>query len=591
MEENISKTLFEANAALNALEFSNRQILLKGDGAPTTPAPFGATYIDQLASPPDLYRQIDAGVGSNWVLDGNGDGGPGINGAVFITDIQPQNAQDNVGSKVYSSDGNVLDSAISNTDQIRVFVLAAMGHTNYKPLVTVGGDQVALIQDEDQSIWHGAVDISLGGATTVSATHEDGAEHTVNITADIGPEIQTAVFTGGYPGSQTELKAGDSFQIQVNSDTDMTRIEIDDFGAGEPEIFDFAATTAESITISIADRGTTTQSLGLRLRAMNANGSFGGYFLTTSAGSTDGVHLVNLNNLFPSGLIDAVQYPNSQQAIKDNEQAAVDLLASDYDKLIYESPNSQLSIASPSVFAAFKPVARIAGDYNVSTPNIRVTLTRSANDAQTVVDEVVKIAHIDPVITVTEPATRLRSGGNHGTSVQNHEIALASNQELLTTPVISVPHGTLDGSMLDTGDKMTWQQNLRVHDDDQKGVFQFSLTQATNIAGKVVSVLTGDNNYELGGFVRRTIQAPPFNAGRELDLLVTVSDTSKVVVRDFAGALLTYKNDFTDQIKTYTITGPVGVLNVMGNYFYWTDSQAVNNNTTGLTTITVEEVV
>lgn len=35
-EENVSKSLFEANAAINAQEFANRQILLSGNGIPTS---------------------------------------------------------------------------------------------------------------------------------------------------------------------------------------------------------------------------------------------------------------------------------------------------------------------------------------------------------------------------------------------------------------------------------------------------------------------------------------------------------------------------------------------------------------------------
>jgi len=128
-----------------------------------------------------------------------------------------------------------------------------------------------------------------------------------------------------------------------------------------------------------------------------------------------------------------------------------------------------------------------------------------------------------------------------------------------------------------------------VHDDDQKGIFQFGLTEAKNLAGRTVNVLTGDVDYELGGFVSRVLVVPAFQ--NELDLEVNVADTSKVVARDKDSILLTYKNNLIDELKTYSITAPSQTLNVKGNLFFWADQQAVNNNTTGLATITIEEIV
>lgn len=586
-EENVSKALFEANAALNAQEFANRQILLKGSGVPTNPAPLGSKYIDESVDPPVTYKQMTLGVGNNWVIEGSGESG--VNGAIFITDIVPQNQLDNVGQKVFSSDGKVLDSALTNTDLVRISVLAALGHTNYKPSVTILGQDVSLVQDEDQSIWVGTIDLDLNGESEIVAEHEDGAKHIVTLLQDQGAEIVSATFTGNYPNGQTELKEGDLYAVEINTDSEMTRIEVIDFGAAQAQVFDFAPTNTTVIQITAADRGDSPSLAGIKLRAMNANGSFGAEYSTEDIGSDEGVHRIRLNNEHPAGIIDAIEYPVGQVALKDGEQAQVDLQGSGYDQILYESPNGQLSIADPGSFEPFKAVNRIAGDYNVSEDNIRVTMTKLSNGAVTIAEAVVQIAHVDPVITIQEPESRLRSGGNNGTQAQNHEITLTSDQELLEAPTISVPHGTLQGQMADSGDKRNWTQNLRVHDDDQKGVFTFSLTEAKNLAGKTVNVLTGDNNYELGGFVSRTLQVPAFI--NEIDMGVNVSETSKVVARDKDSILLTYKNNLIDELKTYSITAPTQTLNVNGNLFFWADQQAVNNNSTGLATITVEEVV
>lgn len=586
-EENVSKAQFEANAALNAQEFANRQILLKGDGQPTSPAPFGAKYIDRIPVPPVTYVQQALGVGANWIPEAQG--GSGVNGAIFITDVEPQDPLDNVGQKVFSSDGEVLVSAITNTNLVNVHLIAALGHTNYKPEVTVKGVAVSLTQAANQSIWSGVIAIDLNDEQSLTASHEDGATHEISLVADKGAEITSALFTDGYPTGQTELKRGDNFQLVVSTDSPMTRIEVENFGAAEAKVYDFAETTDITITLDIADQGEVAKNYGVRLRAMNPNGSFGNYFETASQGNEDGVHTLMLNNLYPSGIIDAIEYPVGQVALKDSELAQVDVEASGYDEIFYESPNGQLQIANPSDFQAFKTVERIGGDYNVDESNIKVSLTRLANGAVTELEAVVQIANVDPSVSVNEPLARLRSGGNNGTQVQNHEITLVADQELLEAPVIAVPHGTLVAQMVDSGNKRNWTQNLRVHDDDEKGVFQFSLTQAKNLAGKVVNVLSGDNNYELGGFVSRTLTVPAFQ--NEVTMGVKVAESSKVVARDKDSILLTYQNDLSDVLKSYAFTSPSQTLNINGDLFFWADKQAVNNNSTGLATITIEEVV
>ena len=103
------------------------------------------------------------------------------------------------------------------------------------------------------------------------------------------------------------------------------------------------------------------------------------------------------------------------------------ITSSNLDSIIYDSPNGDLSIASPTVDAATKTVTRIAGSYNISTNNFRGIATRNANAATTTTQGIVKIANVSASITVATPAARLRSGGNNGTSIQNHTITLTSD--------------------------------------------------------------------------------------------------------------------------------------------------------------------
>jgi hypothetical protein len=510
-----------------------------------------------------------------------------INGAVFITDIQAQNAGNNVGGKVYSSGDRVLDHCVSDTPQIRVYVLAITGNTHFAPVINVEGTLVSLTQNEDQSVWTGYVDIDITGITSITATHEDGATHTTSVLADAGAEILSAVFSGGYPNAQTELKEGDTFLLSVVSDVPMTRIEISDFGAGKAQVFNFSASTNKSIDIEIEDRGNTTQMLGLRLRAMNENGSYGSEFETTSAGATNGAHIVSLNNQHPVISIGSITYPSSQSAIKDSESVIANHSISSFDTIQYDSPTNELGVANNTVFETVKSVSRLSGDYNVSNDNFRVVATRAANDAVSTKTTTVQIAHAIPEISISLPAARLVSGGNMGTQPQSHVITTLTNQLLLSVPQISAPEGTFQEDSETNPDGLGFTRTLIINDDDNKGSFAFQLIQATNLAGRIVTAFTGSSIYVIGGFVKRTLIIPSFQ--REANIGTSVSMASKLVASDKDEAAMTYTNSFTNVALGFTISGPSSTLNTVGNLFYWNDTQAVNNNTTGLASVTIEE--
>jgi len=517
-----------------------------------------------------------------------GTSGGGQNGAVFITDIEPQTPDGNVGGKVFSSGGKVLDQCVADTGLIRVHVLALTGNSNYQPSVLVEGLPVALTETEDRSVWTGTIDLDLQGKSSVSATHDDGPVFSCLVLTDVGPEIALAEFTGGYPGAQTELKAGDTFLLHVVSDTPMTRIELADFGAAQAEVFDFAATTDKTVLLTIADRGINAQSLGARLKAMNSNGSFGASYETTIGGSDDGLHSVTLNNRQPQINIGSIVYPATQGALKDSEGATVNHTIADFDAVAYTTSNGEITIANANTFEPAKSVTRNSGSYNVSGANFNVVATRTANAATITAATTVRIAHAPPAITIVAPTTRLQSGGNQGTAPVNHTLTVLSNQLLLELPQINAPGGTLQGTINGNLNGLVFTQDLQVHDNDTRGIYAFQLVEAKNLAGQITTAFTGNAFYEIGGFVTRTIAIPRFE--REVDIGTAVVDTNKLVATDKDSIAMTYANDFADGLLRYTVTGPPGILNPIGDRFYWNDNQAVNNNTTGLATVTLEEL-
>ena len=513
-------------------------------------------------------------------------GGSSRGGAVFITDVEPQNAADNVGGKVFSSNGKVLDSCVTSTQFIKVHILAITGFSNFKPTILVAGAIVNLIQDEDQNVWTGSIDLDLSNQTVITAIHEDGANHSISIASDDLPVIQDAKFVGLYPSGQTELKEADVFDFELSSSSNFISLEFDDFGAAKAQVFDFAAVNSKTVSIEIADRGNTLSKHGARVRIKNSNETFSEWFETASLGEQDGVNKVNLNNLQPEISIDNVSYPENQEALKDNETAVVEHTISDFDSVAYSS-EEQLQINDSGTYLQNKPVQRLSGSYNVDNPNLTIAATRAANGARVELELIIKIAHTVPEISLIAPTTRLISGGNAGTEIERHNVIIDSTQELLGIPEITAPIGQLIDSMSITANPRRFEQEIAIHDNLPKGIYVFELVAAKNLAGLTINSFSNTATYEIGGFSKRILTIEAF--GNEAQIGTTVSETSKLIVQDKDQIPMRYSNTLEEGLLEYTITNPSNFLNPEGNIFHWNDSQAINNNTTGLATISMEE--
>lgn len=470
---------------------------------------------------------------SNWEefsSGSGGGGGPGVNGSAFITDIQPQDSDQSVGEKVFSSDGQVLDSCSTTTDLVRVSILALPGNTNYKPQLTVNGTVVTgLVSQADAPLFRGTVDVDLQGGDSVVILHEDGASHTTTVNRDLPPVIQSAVFTGGYPNGQNELKAGDVFDLRVTSDLPVNKIEISNYGALSAQTFNVTALTEHTITVTIANRGTTTTPYGAKIRVQKPSGAWSEYFLTEVQGSTDGVDLLYLNNTYPTITIGTISYPLNQTALKDSETATLNNTVTDFDTILYSSPTGELSPNLPSEYQTAKAVSRVSGNYNISTNNIRITATRTANNATSTANAVVKIAHSAPTVSITISGnpSRLRSGGNDGTSPQNYIISINSNQQLKSAPTLTAPAGTWQGAGF-AGGPTTWTRTLQISDNDPKGSYNFAGLSAINLSGVEQNSINSGQTYTLGGFVSRNIPLEAFQ--NEAVFNVPVVTYSKVTI-------------------------------------------------------------
>jgi hypothetical protein len=456
----------------------------------------------------------------------------GVNGGVWFSDITPVNSNDNVGDKVFSSDGRVLDSLVTSTNNVNLHILALPGNTNYKPVVKVDNTIIPLTENSDRPVFTGSYVWDLNDVSTLQVIHEDGASDTIEIGYDSPPVVQTAIFTGGYPGSQTELKENDVYDISVTVNEDVVAYEIADYGAFKPKS-ETAISTSDSFVVNnltIANKGTTTQDLGFQIRVKKSSGTWSNWFTSTSAGSVDGVNTVKLNNTYPTISITNIAYPPTQEALKGSETATISNTISNADVYLYTSPNSELSITNSSAYETSKVVTRVAGGYNITNNNITISATRTANGAARSINDVVNIADTNATIAISSPV-RMISGGNDGTTIANHTIVITANQRLLSSASVTLNNVANAGvwassNTFTTANHITYTNTLNVDDDHDKGPFTWGSFTATNLAGQSVITNTGQTQYTLGGFKQRTVTVPAF--GRSAEINVAVVDYGKV---------------------------------------------------------------
>jgi len=501
-----------------------------------------------------------------------------------------------VTSKVYADPPNntVLQSATVTELAIEIEVKAAY------PIVKIGNTSYTLVQSVDGGHYAGALAHTIlgsGGVVVVAQTPDGapGASDLVTLDYSAAPTILTLAFIGGYPGVQTELKAGDTFQLQGTTNKPADAIQILDYEACAASVETFIAGTAFTVTGTIADRGNVVLARPARCRARDAiTAAYGGTRDTNQGGGgIDGQHVVNCNNLHPSVALGAIVYPVGQGALKGAEQATVQNTVLDFDTISYSSPNGDLSILSPTIYGSPKPATRVAGNYNVTVPNFRITAVRAANAATTVGQTIVRIAHVAASVAVGEPYARLRSGGNDGTAAQDYPIYVNSDQELYEAP--SLDHqagaGAWQGGGF-TGGPSLWSRLLRVHDNDPKGAFGWSNLSAKNLAGILTTTITGDATYTLGGFVPRSLTFPAFSQSTTLN--VAVVDYSKLSAGIFTATNQpavrhTPQGDQGDAANEYTILSPLGTN---PQTLWWNDVFAAGANSSGTAQITlVQEAV
>ncbi len=363
-------------------------------------------------------------------------------------------------------------------------------------------------------------------------------------------------------------------------------------------ITEIADTLTHTLEVTVADQGSYGTGAPLILpakaRIRNLNGTWSNVFSSSDFGGTNGTHILALNNTRPSVTFGSIVYPMlvdpiRQLALKVTEEATVNVTYSNADTALWSS--TELIVSDPTVLGN-KVVNRNNGvgsvGYNISTDNLQVVLTRTANATTATFSTVVWIADTNPVITKTLPAARLRSGVDD----QNHVITLGSDQRLISIDmsagtITGDAAGTFSGSWATANNGLTNTRTLVVADSDPKGTATFTGLSAINLAGKEVTTVTTDLDYVLGGFVTRTVTFPLWDGSaiRIVDIGTdVVLDTAKLVAFNVTrNRATTYRATVGDEIDKFTI--------INGNTLYNCDLENASTALTSPVLITIEETV
>ena len=442
-------------------------------------------------------------------------------GYLFITGVTNSG---NIGSQSYVPNtvpaNTVLTECTSDTTNVTIGFMAEPAGF-YSPTVTLSGVECSNLAqyNNDLRLFTGSFDVTLSCAAgeyqdfVVESDTGQSATVRVNL-AGAGPAITDITF-GSYPGTQTALKAGDVIGVTVTVENDATSAWIEAGGASASLVnlslgaedgagagYRYATGTITISSVS-SDAGVTAQ-------ASNALGTDGTE--VTSANLT-------IDQVYPTITFNSITYPATQGALKGSETADVSVSVTNWtngvDTISYTTPLNQLSVPSTSTYSQVKTVTRIAGDYNVSADNYQISATKVSNDATTTDAWNVRIANVAAQLTITEPATRLRSGStgysNVGlttpASTAEHTITIGSNQILSAVPTLGDPaagQGSWkNGSFSNVSGMVSFTNVLQVPDSSTRGTHSWGAISGTNLAGIETTAITGSDTYVIGGFMPR----------------------------------------------------------------------------------------
>lgn len=554
------------------------------------------------------YNEIDRELSFDFEDIGKG------GGFICITNVEPAIPEENVYTALDSSDGLVKEEIIVSNTNVLVTVLAITGAESLKPAwVRVNGQDVSLSMHTVENLWIGTIQLENCG-DLITAEHAEGAIDECVVVYHPRPEVTSVVFVGDYPAvGQTHYHYDQNVTIEIESDSVIFGAEtlaVDSLDALQPQSYmsennDFTANTTIQVVGKTAYSNDGPSSGGVWVRVRDQYGAWSNpFFSDADNNGIDHVNIINLDSDEPQIVVSDIIYPIGQQALKADEQAEIIYFYDYTESLTVTALTSELNILTPTpAVGASIFVEMTSGTYNITNNNVRITGIKTSNDTSAYVDTCVYIANSAATIAMTgvHTSSRLRSGGNNGTSAQSYQVVVTSDQRLLSTPDVQPEPSAgvlsaLTPSNVGTGQNFTG--NIQVHDSITRNSYNFTLASpAVNLAGVETTTISSGDLYTIGGFVSRS---GTFDAGVAYDdigvnvsgldnatkLMVTISAVSGT----YAANTTNVNYSSGNHIFTVVSTGSPAVFDATGNALRINEANTVGANTTGLLPYTIEEL-
>lgn len=325
-------------------------------------------------------------------------------------------------------------------------------------------------------------------------------------------------------------------------------------------------------------------------------------FNTTSDQVTS-VDTAKINNgTIPVISINSISYPASQQAIKSSESTSIGNNVTNFDSIIYSSPNNQLTISNTSTYESSKNADYLAGGYNIEgdggVNNFKISATKSSNGATTESFKIVNIANTPLTLSINNLASSL-SSSPAGVSDQFY---MSSSQLMLSSPTLLIDPSQTSPSNLSQNSSGTGKTSnsytITVSDLDTKGTFNWQVS-ATNLANIATTSISTNPTYTLAGFSSRTVSASPNSLGAGLAAIgTTVSNVNSITFENVSeggtapngGTIYTYQS-YSDGIQLdnsydlnnkFTVCNSSGLTDSDGGYVFNLDKLNRSANTSTL---------
>lgn len=414
-------------------------------------------------------------------------------------------------------------------------------------------------------------------------------------------EIITPAVSTNSPNliGTTDLKGGDTVNVEVEIDVkdvaaNTIQIKVLNSGISDGSQTSFSSYSfvlvagnvyKYTVPVKVTSSNSRNGSQSVVIQARNSFGVLSAEYTSDNTASVD--------NVGPSISFSSITYPTNQQAIKSGESATVAHSISNYDSVVYDSPNGQLTINNTSTFEANKVCDYNSGGYNISSANFRATATKSTNGIVESDTEVVFIANTPMSLTISGLASKLVSSN----SGQNYNFSLNSDQKYNAFPTLAVDSNQTNASSLTHTSQSTNGTNsfrINVNDSHTKGRFNWQVS-AFNLAG-IETTTVSPSTYNIEGFNSRDIFASPQSLSAGLAPIgtsvtnpnnVDLENTSEGGAGPNGGTIYTYKSiangtqlDFTfDFNNEFTVCDSSGLTDSNGDHIFNLDALSRAANT------------